>query len=384
MPFVHLCLIGFFTFFSYSLSRFPVIPLFASGFGVGLEAVGVAVAASTLTGVPGKIFFGALSDRIGRRRILVCATAIAALVPFAYPWLATSYPALVAIRFCHGLVTAMIGPSAHAIVSDMARTHERGVRLGTYSSSTMMGAALGPWLCGALLSWGGLRYPFLISGAVGVVACALAVAWRPSTAIASLSSQPMWHGALSVLRDRGIMQLGVVQACQYLATGCVEAFLPVYAKQAMGLAEWQIGWLFGIQVLGTMVSKPLMGRLADRLGRRAPMIGGFVLGAAVVWSVPWLRSFWALTAVAVVYGVAVATVTVAVAAYVTDLAGNVRYGAAHGILGTTTDVGHASGPLLGGLLIGWLGYHGAFALMSGLLLLAAVSVAGSRRDGLRS
>lgn len=358
MSFLHLCLIGFFTFLSYSLARFPVIPLLAAGFGVGPEAIGFAVAASTLTGIPGKILFGLVADRFGRRGVLLGAVTPAAVVPFTYPWLAVDYRALVMIRFCHGLVTAMIGPSAHAIVSDLARAHERGARLGTYSAATMMGAAVGPWLCGALLSWGGMRYPFLASGAMGLVALAMVVTWRAGEAASTATAAPMWRGAWSVLRDRVIVRLGVVQACQYLATGCLEAFMPIYAKQVAGLAEWQIGWLFGVQVLGTMVGKPAMGRLADRLGRRGPIIGGLTLGAAVIWAVPWLRDFWALTGIAVIYGVAVATVTVAIAAYITDLSGRERYGASHGVLGTTTDVGHAAGPLVGGALVGWFGYRG--------------------------
>ena len=107
--FRRLNVLGFLSWFSYYLARFPVIPLYASSLGLGKEAIGWIGAASTITGIPGKSFFGGLSDSWGRRRLIVLGTFITACVPFLY--FATGGPiGLFGVRLVHGLATAILGP----------------------------------------------------------------------------------------------------------------------------------------------------------------------------------------------------------------------------------------------------------------------------------
>src|SRR3989338_9167090 len=121
MLFRKLCWIGAMGFLSYNLSRFPVIPLYAQSLGVRPELIGFVVAASTITVIPGKLLFGALSDHWGRRRLLVASMVICSLVPFLYVFLSPGYAPLLAIRFCHGLAAAMLGPVSRAVVADLAK-----------------------------------------------------------------------------------------------------------------------------------------------------------------------------------------------------------------------------------------------------------------------
>src|SRR4030066_614587 len=172
--FLQLCLLGFLTYFSYSLARFPVIPLYAQSLGIGPEALGFIVAASTITGVPGKFIFGGLSDIYGRRRLLILGSCVFAFLPFTY-FLVKGYWSLLIIRFIHGSATAIMAPVANATVADLAKSSDRGPKLGTFSSAQKVGTTLGPWLCGILLSWKGFMFPFLVSGAIGTLGLVLAL-----------------------------------------------------------------------------------------------------------------------------------------------------------------------------------------------------------------
>src|SRR3972149_1618829 len=81
-----LCAIGFLARASYALARTPVLALFAVALGAGPEAIGLAVAASTVTGILFKMPAGVVSDVFGRTRTLFVGLAGFAFVPLAYLW----------------------------------------------------------------------------------------------------------------------------------------------------------------------------------------------------------------------------------------------------------------------------------------------------------
>jgi DHA1 family multidrug resistance protein-like MFS transporter len=132
---------GLFARLSYALARTPVLALFAAFLGAGPEAIGFAVAISTITGIFFKMPAGVVSDVIGKTRTLFLGLACFALVPFAY-LLVASYPALVVVRFFHGFATAIYGPVAMALVADLAEAR-RAEMLSWFSAVTISGNLLG-------------------------------------------------------------------------------------------------------------------------------------------------------------------------------------------------------------------------------------------------
>src|SRR5574341_512750 len=149
-PFTALCTVGFFARLSYALARSPVLPLFALYLGAGPEAIGFAVGISTVTGIFFKLPAGALSDIIGRKRTMLIGLVVFAVMPFAY-LLVHDYRMLVAIRFVHGLATAIYGPVSMAVVADIAGA-KRGEMLSWFSSITIIGNLIGAPLGGFLLT----------------------------------------------------------------------------------------------------------------------------------------------------------------------------------------------------------------------------------------
>ncbi|MCI0655623.1 MAG: MFS transporter, partial [Acidobacteria bacterium] len=102
--FYRLCGIGFAAHLAYNLARDPVLSLWARQLGFSPQLVGILMGASTFTGVLTKFLFGALSDSLGRRRILLLATAVTGFVPILY-FLNDSFPYLVGVRLIQGIAT---------------------------------------------------------------------------------------------------------------------------------------------------------------------------------------------------------------------------------------------------------------------------------------
>ena len=365
---LQLCVLGFLTYFSYSLARFPVIPLYAQSLGIGPEALGFLVAASTITGIPGKFISGGLSDIYGRRRLLILGSLVFAILPFTY-FLAKSYWSLLIIRFLHGSATAILGPVANATVADLAKSSERGLKIGTFGTATKIGTTLGPWLCGILLSWKGFMFPFMISGIIGTLGLALAIR-LPKNLGSQKTGEPLVEFLTkikSAIKRPMILFSSSIEGLQSLATGSIEAFMPIYAKTVLNLSDWKIGFLFGIQIVATLVAKPLSGAISDRMGRKPLIVGGLFLAAGTIVLIPHLRGFVPLVIDVMIYGITVAMISVPNRALVIDLSEPKNYGAVQGVYGTVDDIGHALGPILAGFLVGGWGFQNAY-LAFGLLL----------------
>jgi len=111
---------------SYQMARSPVLPIFAADLGAAPEFIGIIVAASTVTGIFFKLPSGALSDVLGRKRMMVLGALFFAVPPFLYPFVEGPW-LLLALRFTHGFATAIFSPVAAAYVASLAATG-RGAR----------------------------------------------------------------------------------------------------------------------------------------------------------------------------------------------------------------------------------------------------------------
>jgi len=380
-----LCAVGFLARFSYALARTPVLPLFALYLGAGPEAIGLVVGISTVTGVFFKLPAGALSDLIGRKMTLLAGLVVFAVIPFTY-LLVGNYKLLILIRFFHGFATAIYGPVAMAVVMDAAGGR-KGEMLSWFSSVTIIGNLVGAPVGGFILyrlatgapALFDFRVVYLSSGVAGLLSLVLALTiLRGEEAVErskGLRDSPrrFASGIKEVLSDRRVVATSSMEGLQNLTVGALEAFLPIYAVKMAGLNEFQAGLLWGVQVLVTILSKPLMGRTSDRYGRRPLINAGMVLCALSFGAIPLLQNFSLLLITATFFGLGEALVTSSTAALVADICQERHFGTAMGTFGTIFDVGHAAGPIVAGLLLARMDYLPAFWIM-GALLLASIPV----------
>jgi MFS family permease len=394
--FSHLCLVNFLARFSYALARNPVLPLFALFLGAGPEAIGLAVGVSTVTGIVFKLPAGALSDIVGRRRTMLAGLVFFGLMPYAYLFV-ESYQALVAVRFVHGLATAIYAPVAMAVVASLAGDR-KGELLSLFSSVAIIGTLLGAPIGGLVLhnpfvsgepGLGLFRLVYLLSGLTGLAALVLGVrslgqgGQEPEGAGQGLAERGRLFvsGLRTVAGDRRVLAASSMEAIQNLAMGALEAFLPIYAVTVAGLTAFQAGLLWGVQVTAIMAAKPLMGRISDRRGRRPLIVAGLALCAGPLAAIPHLTGFWSLLAACLAFGLGEALVTSSAAALVADCSRQRHLGSAMGVFGTIADVGHASGPILAGALVGGLGYGAGFAILAAVLLGAIPWYVRAARQG---
>jgi DHA1 family multidrug resistance protein-like MFS transporter len=367
-----LCAAAFLAYCSYAICRTPLLPLFARELGASAPAVGFVVAASTLTGIVLKLPAGTWSDILGRRPLLVAGGLVFALLPFTYLGVA-SLGALIALRFIHGAATAIFGPVASASLSDVAPAARRATWLSTYSTIQGAGQAVGPIVAGYLIAGGGFDRAFLAAGVIGLATPLIVSRWPHAghTPVASARLDHFRRGVSEILRERLILVTSAAQAAQFVLNGTMNAFLPLFGRDVLGLTVSELGWLFGLQTITTLLTRPVMGAVSDRVGRRGVIVTGLSVCGMAVFLVPMAASFLTLLPVVALYAIGVAVTTSASSAYITDLARRAQYGAAHGVFGTIYDIGDALGPIAGGLLVAGVGYGWMFQMMASVTLVAA-------------
>jgi MFS transporter, DHA1 family, multidrug resistance protein len=369
-----LCAAGFVAYCSYAICRTPLLPLFARELGAGPSLIGFVMGASTLTGIVVKLPAGALSDLLGRRRLLVVGALVFATLPFAYLGVST-LALLIVLRFVHGSATAIFGPVASASLSDIAPAAKRGTWLSMYSTAQGAGQSLGPVLAGYFVAAGRFDLAFAMAGLIGLGAPLIVAGWRGGPTVPS--SRAPWQdfkgGIREVGRHRLVLVTSGAQAAQFVLNGMLNAFLPLYGREVLGLTATELGWLFGVQTLTTLGIRPVVGFASDRAGRRWVIVTGLTVCSAAVAALSMATNLSAVIVTVLAYAAGVATTTAATSAFITDVTPRARYGAAHGVFGTIYDVGDALGPIVAGVLVAVLGYARMFQIMATVAFTMAIA-----------
>ena len=374
--FLLICTVGIVCFISYNMVRMPVLALFAEHLGAGPERIGLIVSVSTLTGVLLKLPSGALSDIYGRRFLLRIGVVAFGLPPFLYLFI-TDLNSLTALRFVHGLATAIFAPSALATVAELYR-ERRGAALGTYTACTQSGALLGPFIGGYLAHVAGFDFAFVTAGVCGCIAIVLFYSLHLDVATPRVHQKgmrpllaEMWKGFAIVARNRKVLITSATDGAKMIANGALMAFLPLYGL-TVGLNPGEVGLLFSVQAGTSFFSKPIMGRVSDRVGRQPLIIIGLLICAATFVCMPHVSIFAVLLLLSAGFGFGEAVVSSSSSAFVADSSEFKTLGAGMGMQGTIGDIGHASGPLLAGVLIANMSYAGAFTIIASLQVAAAL------------
>lgn len=337
--------------------------------------VGFIAGISAFTGILFSFPAGFLSDKIGRYQMLLVSGFVFATAPFFYLFAADAWQIGV-IRFYHGLATAIFGPVAMAYVADLYQG-SRGEKMGWFSTATLLGRFSAPALGGIILAVSategtfGFTALYIVCGIAGMVAF-LAMYLLPASPksepvqIVSINRVGFRKGLIELISDTKIMITCGVEAAILFAYGIFETFLPLRGLN-VGLSAWEIGVCISSKILTIAVSKPVLGRLSDRYGRPIQIIWGALLAGGCMLLLAFSFSFLTLLVSSIFLGLSISIVTSASAAHIADLSKNDSHGSAMGMLGSIMDIGHTTGPIVGGILAVSFGLTVSF--VSGMVVL---------------
>jgi len=367
---------------AYQVGKTPLMPLFAASVGAGELLVGAIVSVSTMTGLILKPLFGLLSDRWGRRLWLLIGLTLFSTIPFVYGLVETPQQLLM-VRVIHGLATAVFGPVSLAYVAEMA-VGGRAERLGWFGMARSGGYLVAPTAAAWLLTWLDPATVFTIIGFTSCLAFLPVLMLKPSGDPSNLrqdhgSKLPtLWNQAqtafFSAVSNKALWLAGPLEMLVYLSTYSIRAFLPLYALYVAGFDLIMVGLFFSIQEGAHLLTRPLGGRLGDRVGYLRTIAVGFLLIAPAVALLSVASNGIHLLLIAIVLGCGQGLIFPSTVALVSDRIPPQHLGTGMGFMGTMRNVGKVLGPLLTGLLLGWLDYDAVFQLSAAAMVIVALVI----------
>ena len=354
--------------------RLPLVPLFAQGLGASTFQVGMIHAAFMLAATLLSAPLGLVSDRLGRRRLILTGMAISGLTSVLL-LIARSPLQVGAIYLFSGIGLACFSPAMMSYVGDVSPVPYLGRAYGWYTSALYLGMAAGPGLGGAAAG-GGFRTAFLLSAlviAAGLILCGPLMPAPPPVDRAA---------SFDVLADfREILRNPAVTACwaatffSCYAWGSLFAFFPLYAREA-GVSITHTGLIFTCQAAANALFRIPVGHLSDRSGRRVPFIlAGNLLFAVSIMAVGQARSLAPLYSLFVVVGGSMAVTFTALGALLAESVPTRVRGLAMGGYNTCIYGGFAVSAATLGAVISRFGFPAGFAVAGGICGAATIVLA---------
>jgi len=357
----------------------PLLPLYAEQFGASPITVTWLVAVFSLMQFLFAPWWGQLSDRHGRRPILLVGL-FGSAISYLFFGLAGSLLGLFLARILAGVMGATVGV-AQAYVADVTSARDRARGMGLIGAAFGLGFIFGP-VIGGVLSHFGPGVPFFGASALALVNGLLAVVLLPESLRPELRRRMVQPGIVARFRLLRRLakeaDLAVLYLAFFLITfafAALEATLSLWADRRWALTPAQVAYLFGyLGVVATIVQGGLVGPLVRRFGERKLAItgaGSFAVGLVALPLAPSpLLVAIALALLAFGQGTAIPSVS----SLISRNAPPDEQGRLLGISQSLSAMGRVIGPVWGGVAFARIGIGAPYLTGSAFVLLALITM----------
>ncbi len=357
----------------------PLLPFFAEHFGASPFEVGLVMASYSAAQLVAAPVWGRLSDRIGRRPVLLM-TLLGMVVGYVALTSIESLFALFAVRIATGFMAGNIS-TAFAYIADITTPETRARGMGVIGAAFGLGFIAGPAIGGLLAgpdpAAADFQTPALAAAALSVLAFALT--WfrlpesLPPEARVSRSggTSKSWNEIFRRPRLNGMV--GLMFLATFVFAG-LEATFAIWSRRQFGWGPEQNGYLFAfVGLLSAAIQGGLIGRLTARFGEwRLVLIGALLLAVGLV-IIPSTASVYVLVLAMVLAGSGFSLVSPALNSLISLEAEAHERGGVMGFARSASTLGRVVGPACAGAVFEWIGkdapYFGGALLMVLLALL---------------
>ena len=372
----------------------PILPLYARRFGASAVTASGLIAAFSGAQLIFSPIWGRLSDRVGRKPILVLSlagTAVASLV--------TGLAPAVWVLFLGRVLDGISGASvsvAQAAVTDLAPPEERARLLGLIGAAFGLGFVMGPAI-GGLAALGGPHVPFFVAAAIAGVNAVVASRRLPETHPGRTGSSPGLgppernEDASSVAEPTGVVVaeaaafkipgVAALLAVAFMALSAFSAFEATFAlfgDRRLDLHLASTGGVFAaVGIVIVLVQGGLVRPAVRAAGERQVLLGGLLLNAAGLAALAGVHSFITLAPALLLLTVGQGLASPTLASALAGRVGAHRRGGLLGLQQAAGGLARVVGPLAGGFAFGHIGVPAPYLAGAALTVLAAAVVVGA-------
>ena len=359
----------------------PLMAVFAQSLNADPWQVTLMFSAYSLGQFFAEPFFGRLSDRIGRKPILVATTALS-IVFYAALAFSPNIWAAIAIRFFSGLSSSNIS-TIQGYVSDVSRPEQRASRLGMIGAAFSLGFLVGP-VIGGVLGHSGIdgspfRLPLIGSAILSGIACLGVMMFVRESRERVQSNQEvpnLFKTAQIAARNPVIARVILATLCYMAALAALESTFTLWAEARYHWGPGRIVAIFlAIGLTSAIMQMVVVRPLVRRYGESRVLTGGlFIFGTSFALQA-FNQTNWLITPIVMLGTVGQAVIFSSICAIISLSTASDRQGAMLGLNMSTGAIARIAGPMFGGFLFSsfgadaplWMG--AALTIPAGLLAL---------------
>lgn len=372
------CIFTFLLMFGVGIAT-PIEPLYASSLGASWTEIGLMGTSWSLTFLPLAIGVGRISDRIGRKPLLITSAVLSACAAVLY-LASTNVLQIIFVRILEGASWALFWPIIEALTTELVDPREGGQAVGIVSAAYGIAFASAAFAAGSITGVFGYWQTFSTYFVLSLASITTALILLPrSRSHPALTHAEAIKGMKSSLSSPATVPVYFLGASYTFGLGTVLTLLSVFAK-SLGVTLFTIGMIFGFFWVGRIVSSVGGGRLSDRYGRRPVVIAAMTGSAFGLSLIAVSDAGLMLLAAAAVLGLSIGAVFPATVAIISDNVPPSSRGLAMGMYETSCAVGFLLAASIGGLLSDLYSPRVPYMVASSVSLVAAIVYALKRSE----
>lgn len=347
----------------------PLIPFYSLSLGAKPFELGLLTAVFALLSLVSSPLFGKLSDRIGRKPVMLIGIAgfFAAYMLFAFS--DSLFMAFLA-RALEGVAAGALFPACISLLSDLTTDRQRGNAMGLFGMMFSLGFILGPAV-GGLASAVSVQTAFFVSAGLTVLNF-VSVRFQLKEPAGKKESRDLVQKEVSLL-ERVSSPLLFLFLSTFMITfmiGGIDATLALYTSERLGFSSPQVGLVFTFIGVLIMLMQFVGGALINRFGELTMIRVGLFLSGSGFFLLQFASDWPSLLAPLAVFVAGNASVFPSVNSLLTKRV-TARRGAVLGLAGSFNSLGQVVGPLFAGLLYG---FHHAYAFWGNAAVILAYAL----------
>lgn len=357
----------------------PILPQIGTQLNIPISALGSLVSAYTLMVGSLAIISGPISDKIGRRRILLLGTSLMTFALVMHHFV-VGYYSFLSVRILAGIAGGILSGSAVAYIGDFFPYNRRGWATGWVMSGMAFGQIAGIPLGVLLSSQYGFKFPFyMFALAMGMTS--ILIWFRIPQPDVELTQGPLTikksvDNYLAMLRQKEIAAAAVAYFMMFMGLSFFILYLPLWLTESLNATPKAIATMFIVGGLANVLTGPQAGKLSDRIGRKTIVItSNLGLALVMVFTTIFTKELWLAYPLYFVIMVLVAMRISPFSALLTALVSDSRRGALMSLTVALGQFGFAIGGSLVGPLYTNFGFQISTLVGALAMLITAIVVA---------
>jgi MFS family permease len=318
----------------------PELNQFITNLG-GEDQKGLIISLFTISAGISRPFSGKLSDKIGRKKVMIIGIVVCFIVSMLYPLTLSVFFFLI-LRFFHGFSTGFTPTGATALITDILPANKRGQGMGIWGTFISLGIGIGYSLGSVIFENFGMNNLFFVSAATAAFSAILILQVKETLPEPKKFQLNFLKVKWNDIFEPTVLPAAMVMFLTAPASGIIFVLTPDMSEY-LGINNK--GWFFGMYVISTIIIRLFTGKLSDTIGRRKTLLIGTSILVLSMYLIGSSTTITEYTIAALVFGLATGISSPTIFAWTADLSPSHRRGVGSGTMFIALEFGIMAGSM---------------------------------------